>query len=88
VAADGELAIVFRKKNCKMRLRIRARLDKESSTLADEYDTLAEENEALREKLARSQRSISPMVRQPERVEPGKLMSTPRVSPAVGVGAE
>merc|ERR1719375_489631 len=33
---------------------VRQTLDKESSELADEYESLAEENEALREKLARA----------------------------------
>merc|ERR1719281_909756 len=57
---------------------VRASLDNESSTLADEYDVLAEENGQLREKLARSQKDVSPLVQKPERVEPGKLMTTPR----------
>merc|ERR1719375_2278593 len=69
---------------------VRQTLDKESSELADEYESLAEENEALREKLARADAdsgSPSPMVVRPERVEPGKVMSTPRPTPAIASNA-
>jgi len=92
---------VLRRDNVRMQMliaevrrirEVRANLDKESSELADEYESLAEENEELRERLARADGGAvtqpSPLVAQPIRVEPGKAMLTPRQTPAILGGSD